>query len=389
MICTCVYVANKTISSFAANKVIIFDVNWNPSYDEQAQDRSFRIGQKKDVEVTRLVARGTIEELIYQRQVYKVQLKKQTLEATELGEDQPQIFRGVDKDKNRKGELFGIENLLKFKDGSFMSSLWKKSDNPLESIAVDAVQAELDKRTEEQLDEAAEKDDELGQAKTQNESESETSENEYEGIDHGDYFNKQRGRARVAQGDDAFDEEMGGVSQMIAATTAMAVQNLYSSDEDASYEEDDAADTKPDVKSDVKPNLHVQPSADSKPNQEVASRKDDSGGTGSGEDKVGESNNTSALQHNNSEGEEKKESEEKSNQVNDIMSPEPSTGTQSLGSLEGLRTQHEPTPKLSFKKKAAAPAKYSLMGVSFDKTPKKETEKKKPSGGLYIPKYSK
>ena len=108
---------------FAANKVIIFDVNWNPSYDEQAQDRSFRIGQKKDVEVIRLVARGTIEELIYQRQVYKVQLKKQTLEATELGEDQPQIFRGVDKDKNRKGELFGIENLLKFKDGSFMSSL--------------------------------------------------------------------------------------------------------------------------------------------------------------------------------------------------------------------------------------------------------------------------
>jgi DNA excision repair protein ERCC-6-like 2 len=113
----------RTNFLFAANKVIIFDVNWNPSYDEQAQDRAFRIGQKRDVEVTRLVARGTIEELIYQRQVYKVQLKKQTLEATELGEDQPQIFRGVDKDKNRKGELFGIENLLKFKDGSFMSSL--------------------------------------------------------------------------------------------------------------------------------------------------------------------------------------------------------------------------------------------------------------------------
>lgn len=87
----------RTCLIYTANKVIIFDVNWNPSYDEQAQDRAFRIGQKRDVEVTRLVARGTIEELIYQRQVYKVQLKKQTLEATELGEDQPQIFRGVDK----------------------------------------------------------------------------------------------------------------------------------------------------------------------------------------------------------------------------------------------------------------------------------------------------
>jgi len=377
----------------AANKVIIFDVNWNPSYDEQAQDRSFRIGQKKDVEVTRLVARGTIEELIYQRQVYKVQLKKQTLEATELGEDQPQIFRGVDKDKNRKGELFGIENLLKFKDGSFMSSLWKKSDNPLEPIALDAVQAELDKRTEDDLDELAERDDELGQAKTQNdESGNETSENEYEGIDHGDYFNKQRGRARVAQGDDAFDEEMGGVSQMIAATTAMAVQNLYSSDDDASYEgEDDGADAKPDVKLDNKPNfksdVQVQPYSKSNSIQEVASRADDSVATETGEEKIGEGNNTSALQNSDSESEEKKDSGEKSNQVNDIMSPEPSTGTQSLGSLDGLRTQHEPTPKLLFKKKATAPAKYSLMGVSFDKTPKKkESEKKKPSG-LYIPKY--
>mmetsp|Transcript_11742 Transcript_11742/g.19969 ORF Transcript_11742/g.19969 Transcript_11742/m.19969 type:complete len:723 (-) Transcript_11742:147-2315(-) len=364
----------------AANKVIIFDVNWNPSYDEQAQDRAFRIGQKRDVEVTRLVARGTIEELIYQRQVYKVQLKKQTLEATELGEDQPQIFRGVDKDKNRKGELFGIENLLKFKDGSFMSSLWKKSDNPLEPIDLDAVEAELDKRTEDDLDEMAERDDELGQSKTQRNDESgnETSEHEYEGIDHGDYFNKQRGRARVAQGDDAFDEEMGGVSQMIAATTAMAVQNIYSSDDDASYEDEDAADAKPDVKS-MKPD--VRPSI-----QEVTSRADESGIVGT--EKAGSDNNAAAARNSESEDEEKKDSEEKFDHANNLMSPEPSTGTQSLGSLEGLRTQHEPTPKPSFEKKAAAPAKYSLMGVTFDKTPKKSQSEKKPSG-LYIPKYSK
>jgi len=34
--------------------VIIYDVNWNPSHDEQAQDRSYRIGQERDVEVIRL-----------------------------------------------------------------------------------------------------------------------------------------------------------------------------------------------------------------------------------------------------------------------------------------------------------------------------------------------
>ena len=242
------------------------------------------------------------------------------------------------------------------------------------------MEAELDKRTEDDLDEMAERDDELGQSKTQRNDESgnETSEHEYECIDHGDYFNKQRGRARVAQGDDAFDDEMGGVSQMIAATTAMAVQNIYSSDDDASYEDEDAADAKPDVKS-MKPD--VRPSI-----QEVTSRADESGIVGT--EKAGSDNNAAAARNSESEDEEKKDSEEKFDHANNLMSPEPSTGTQSLGSLEGLRTQHEPTPKPSFEKKAAAPAKYSLMGVTFDKTPKKSQSEKKPSG-LYIPKYSK
>lgn len=47
----------------AANKVIIFDVEWNPSWDEQAQDRAYRIGQQNDVEVIRLVSEGTVDEV--------------------------------------------------------------------------------------------------------------------------------------------------------------------------------------------------------------------------------------------------------------------------------------------------------------------------------------
>jgi hypothetical protein len=65
-----------------------------------------------------VVASGTIEELMYMRQVYKVHLKTQTLKSDDYSTVQPaRIFRGVDKDKNRKGELFGLENLLKFIDG--------------------------------------------------------------------------------------------------------------------------------------------------------------------------------------------------------------------------------------------------------------------------------
>ncbi|XP_021888520.1 protein CHROMATIN REMODELING 8 isoform X2 [Carica papaya] len=54
-----------------ANRVIIFDPDWNPSTDMQARERAWRIGQKKDVAVYRLITRGTIEEKVYHRQIYK------------------------------------------------------------------------------------------------------------------------------------------------------------------------------------------------------------------------------------------------------------------------------------------------------------------------------
>ncbi len=98
--------------------------------DDQAQDRAYRIGQNKDVDVLRLVSRGTIEELKYLRQVYKAHLNKKTLGCSdEYTRIQPaRLFRGVASDPDRKGELFGCENLLKFKDGSFMDDLWQASE---------------------------------------------------------------------------------------------------------------------------------------------------------------------------------------------------------------------------------------------------------------------
>ncbi|KAI3506870.1 hypothetical protein L1887_21466 [Cichorium endivia] len=54
-----------------ANRVIIFDPDWNPSTDMQARERAWRIGQTKDVTVYRLITRGTIEEKVYHRQIYK------------------------------------------------------------------------------------------------------------------------------------------------------------------------------------------------------------------------------------------------------------------------------------------------------------------------------
>ncbi|KAL5018836.1 hypothetical protein ScPMuIL_004558 [Solemya velum] len=54
-----------------ANRIIIFDPDWNPSTDTQARERAWRIGQKKQVTVYRLLTTGTIEEKIYHRQIFK------------------------------------------------------------------------------------------------------------------------------------------------------------------------------------------------------------------------------------------------------------------------------------------------------------------------------
>ncbi|XP_050207947.1 switch 2 [Mercurialis annua] len=93
----------------SANRVVIFDPNWNPAYDLQAQDRSFRYGQKRHVIVFRLLAAGSFEELVYSRQVYKQQLSNIAVS----GKMEKRYFEGVQDCKQFQGELFGIANLFR------------------------------------------------------------------------------------------------------------------------------------------------------------------------------------------------------------------------------------------------------------------------------------
>ncbi|KAG9240614.1 putative DNA excision repair protein [Calycina marina] len=94
----------------SANKIVIFDPNWNPSYDLQAQDRAYRIGQQRDVEVFRLISAGTIEEVVYARQIYKQQQANIGYNAS----TERRYFKGVQEDSTQKGEIFGLDNLLSF-----------------------------------------------------------------------------------------------------------------------------------------------------------------------------------------------------------------------------------------------------------------------------------
>ena len=63
----------------AASHVIHFDRWWNPAVENQATDRAFRIGQKKNVLVHKFVCKGTVEERIDELIAGKQQLSDEIL----------------------------------------------------------------------------------------------------------------------------------------------------------------------------------------------------------------------------------------------------------------------------------------------------------------------
>ncbi|MFC4563009.1 DEAD/DEAH box helicase [Nocardiopsis mangrovi] len=56
--------AGTGLNLTAANHVVHFDRWWNPAVEDQATDRAFRIGQRRDVQVRKLICVGTLEERV-------------------------------------------------------------------------------------------------------------------------------------------------------------------------------------------------------------------------------------------------------------------------------------------------------------------------------------
>ena len=75
----------------AASVVIHYDRWWNASKENQATDRVHRIGQKKFVQVMKMVTRGTLEE-----KISKMISKKQTIFNTFLEKDE-EIFKTMSR----------------------------------------------------------------------------------------------------------------------------------------------------------------------------------------------------------------------------------------------------------------------------------------------------
>lgn len=71
------------LNLIGANRLVLFDPDWNPAADQQALARVWRDGQRKDCFVYRFIATGTIEEKIFQRQSHKQSLSSCVVDSAE------------------------------------------------------------------------------------------------------------------------------------------------------------------------------------------------------------------------------------------------------------------------------------------------------------------
>lgn len=104
------------INLATADTVIIFDSDWNPQNDLQAESRAHRIGQTKDVKVFRLLTRESVEEDILERAKRKRVLEHLVIHGVE-GDERENGKDGAGKIAFKKEELsailrFGAEKLF-------------------------------------------------------------------------------------------------------------------------------------------------------------------------------------------------------------------------------------------------------------------------------------
>jgi len=91
-----------------ADTCILYDSDWNPQQDLQAQDRCHRLGQKKPVNVYRLVSENTVEEKIVERAQQKLKLDAMVVQQGRLSDKAK-----ISKDDMMAAIRFGADNVFR------------------------------------------------------------------------------------------------------------------------------------------------------------------------------------------------------------------------------------------------------------------------------------
>merc|ERR1712223_1104121 len=128
-----------------ADTVVIFDSDWNPHQDLQAQDRAHRIGQKNEVRVLRLMVVNSVEERILAAAKYKLNMDEKVIQAgrfnnTSSGSERRQLLQSILRaDDNEEEE----EN--ETPDDEVVNQMIARSEAEFEQFQ----QMDIDRRREE------------------------------------------------------------------------------------------------------------------------------------------------------------------------------------------------------------------------------------------------
>ncbi|OAL66313.1 SNF2 family helicase/ATPase [Trichophyton rubrum] len=138
------------INLTAADTVILFDSDWNPQQDLQAQDRAHRIGQTKPVIVYRLATRGTIEQTLLERAGSKRRLEKLVIQK---GKFKSLLDSTSSSNPQRQADelkkIFGDEDIEVFDIGAETTSESLLSEKDLQILTDRSDEAYSDQRMNE------------------------------------------------------------------------------------------------------------------------------------------------------------------------------------------------------------------------------------------------
>lgn len=98
------------INLTAADTVILYDSDWNPQQDLQAQDRAHRIGQTRPVIVYRLATKGTVEQTLLEKADGKRRLEKLVI--------QKDKFRSI-RESKKQDEYAELQQILAAQEDDF------------------------------------------------------------------------------------------------------------------------------------------------------------------------------------------------------------------------------------------------------------------------------
>lgn len=132
------------INLATADIVILYDSDWNPQVDLQAQDRAHRIGQKKEVQVFRFCTEFTIEEKVIERAYKKLALDALVIQQGRLAEQ-----KAVNKDELLQMVRYGAEKVFSSGDSTI-------TDEDIDRIIAkgEEATAELDQKMKKFTDDA-------------------------------------------------------------------------------------------------------------------------------------------------------------------------------------------------------------------------------------------